>query len=166
MNKLLLGIDPGKTTGFAALHLGEGDFSLEEVDQFTDPDNVWKDLDERIHHYEAKFGPENVLVLCETFEHRPDVINPDETPKYIIKDLDRYVIPGREDRFIYRMASQAKTGVPPAQGGKPDRLKAFGLYQTGFRHANDALRHIVSYALNKLHYPPLIVAGWGEPGRN
>ncbi len=162
---LLIGIDPGVTTGVCALNLEKEFFELDGTWQLGNPDAVYEDLEDLIAGYELVYGEEDVLVLCESFEIRPDVIDPDETPKYIIKDLDRYVAPQRGERFKYRMASQAKTGVPPARNGRQDRLKAFGLYQTGQRHANDAIRHCVSYALDKLHYAPLIKAGWGAPGK-
>ena len=157
MNKIIIGFDPGGTTGVAVMRLTDTDFKLEKVDQWKDPDNVWKKMLHLIKEYES----EDLTILCESFEHRPDVIEPDETPKYIIKDLDRFVVPYYEEEFHYRLASQAKVGIPPAKNGRPDRLKAFGLYQRGYRHANDAIRHILSYALDKLRHRPLIEAGWG-----
>lgn len=160
----IIAIDPGVTTGIAVMELGETEFRLTEVHQWGDPDFVWEKILKLIETYKTHSGdPERVTVLCESFEIRPDVLDPDETPKYIIKDLERYVEPDHEIR--YQQASVAKVGVPPAKGGKPDRLKAFGLYQRGRRHTNDAIRHIVAYALEKLRYRPLIIAGWGLPGK-
>lgn len=161
MNKYIIGIDPGGTTGVAILRLTDGDFELLSVAQLGDPDNVWKELYNIIEAYNNEH--EDVVVLCESFEMRPDVISPDETPKYIIKDLNRYVEP--HFPIEYQMASQAKTGVPPGRNGRRDRLHSFGLYQRGYRHANDAIRHCLVYAIDKVRHRPIILRGWGSPGK-
>lgn len=161
MNKVIIAIDPGKTTGVAKLRLTDKDFKLTGKWEFPDPDTVWEPIKQVIE--EAKKQDEDVTVLCESFELRPDVAQPDETPKYIIKDLNRYVEP--EHEIEYQMASQAKVGVPPGRNGRRDRLHSFGLHQRGYRHANDAIRHALVYAIEKLRHRPLIVKGWGLPGR-
>lgn len=162
MDKTIIAIDPGKTTGVAKMRLTDNEYKLIGVWQLTDPDTVWEPLKQIIS--EAHKRSDDVLVLCESFELRPDVAQPDETPKYIIKDLDRFVAP--EYPIEYQMASQAKVGVPPGKNGRRDRLYAFGLFQKGERHANDAIRHILVYAIEKLRHRPLIIKGWGLPGRN
>ena len=106
---------------------------------------------------------DDVVVLCESFELRPDVAQPDETPKYIIKDLERYVEPTYP--IEYQMASQAKVGIPPGRNGRRDRLHSFGLHQRGYRHANDAIRHALIFAIDKVRHKPLIYRGWGVPGK-
>ena len=161
MDKDIIAFDPGKTTGVAHLHLTDDDFKLVGVWQMGDPDNVWEDLLNLLRQIDR--DSEDLTVLCESFEIRPDVAEPDETPKYIIKDLDRYVAP--HFPIIYQTASQAKVGVPPGKNGRRDRLYAFGLHQRGYRHANDAIRHCVTYAIDKLRHRPLIIKGWGLPGR-
>ena len=161
MDKTIIAIDPGKTTGVAKMRLTDDSYKLVGVWQLTDPDTVWEPLHQIIS--KAHETSDDVLVLCESFELRPDVAQPDETPKYIIKDLDRYVAP--EFPIEYQMASQAKVGIPPGKNGRRDRLHAFGLFQHGKRHANDAIRHILVYAIEKLRHRPLIVKGWGLPGR-
>lgn len=161
MNKVIIGIDPGGTTGVAVMALSDDSYKLLEVLQLKDPDTVWEPLYDLIAKYHDKY--DDVYTICESFEIRPDVYDPDETPKYIIKDLERYVQPHFE--INYQQASLAKVGVPPAKQGRPDRLKSFGLYQRGMRHSNDAVRHIVAYALDKLRFLPLIIAGWGLPGK-
>ncbi len=161
MEKLIVAIDPGGTTGIAVMKLTDTAYDLLEVHQWKDPDYVWQEILALLNRYAEEF--EDLYVICESFEVRPDVLDPDETPKYIIKDLERYVHPVHE--INYQQASMAKVGVPPAKGGRPDRLKAFNLYQRGMRHTNDAVRHIVAYAISKLRYRPLIIAGWGLPGK-
>ena len=160
MNKYIVAIDPGKTTGIAVMHLTSNSFELVEVDQLEDPDYVWEPIFDLLQKYHDSH--EDVVVLCESFELRPDVAQPDETPKYIIKDLERYVEP--HFTIEYQMASQAKVGVPPGKNGRRDRLHSFGLHQRGYRHANDAIRHILIYAIEKLRHKPLIYKGWGKPG--
>lgn len=161
MNKYIIAIDPGKVTGLAVLKLTDTTFELIEVDHLEYPDEVWLPIYNIIKSYVDKH--DDVVVLCESFELRPDVAQPDETPKYIIKDLDRYVAPTYP--IEYQMASQAKVGVPPGKNGRRDRLHSFGLHQRGYRHANDAIRHCLVYAIEKLRHRPLIVRGWGTPGR-
>ena len=161
MDKVIVAIDPGVTTGVARMRITDTDYTLERVWQLGDPDTVWGKLHNIIRA--AHQDSDDVTVLCESFELRPDVAQPDETPKYIIKDLDRFVAP--EFPIEYQMASQAKVGVPPGRNGRRDRLHAFGLFQRGERHANDAIRHILVYAIEKLRHRPLIIKGWGLPGR-
>lgn len=161
MDKVIIAIDPGKVTGVAKLRLTDDDFKLIGKWELTDPDTVWEPIKQIIE--EAKKRHDDVTVLCESFELRPDVAQPDETPKYIIKDLDRYVAPTYP--IEYQMASQAKVGIPPGRNGRRDRLHSFGLHQRGYRHANDAIRHCLVYAIDKLRHRPLIVRGWGMPGK-
>ena len=161
MDKYIIAIDPGKTTGVAILHLTDNDFELISIAQLDDPDHVWEELLGIISAYYDVH--DDVVVLCESFELRPDVAQPDETPKYIIKDLERYVEPTYP--IEYQMASQAKVGIPPGRNGRRDRLHSFGLHQRGHRHANDAIRHCLVYAIEKLRHRPLIVRGWGLPGK-
>lgn len=161
MDKYIIAIDPGKTTGAAVLHLTNQSFNLVEVHQWEDPDYVWEPIYDLFNRYGQTY--EDVVYLCESFELRPDVAQPDETPKYIIKDLERYVEPTYP--IEYQMASQAKVGIPPGRNGRRDRLHSFGLHQRGYRHANDAIRHCLVYAIEKLRHRPLIVRGWGLPGK-
>lgn len=161
MDKHIIAIDPGKVTGVAKLRLTDDDFKLVGKWELTDPDTVWEPINQIIEA--TKKRHDDVVVLCESFELRPDVAQPDETPKYIIKDLDRYVAPTHP--IEYQMASQAKVGIPPGRNGRRDRLHAFGLHQRGYRHANDAIRHCLVYAIEKLRHRPLIVRGWGLPGK-
>lgn len=162
MDKYIIAIDPGKTTGVAVLHLTDNSFELVEVDQLENPNYVWEAIYALIEKYDNLH--DDVIVLCESFELRPDVAQPDETPKYIIKDLERYI---QSDYTIeYQMASQAKVGIPPGKNGRRDRLHSFGLHQRGYRHANDAIRHALVYAIERLRHRPLIVRGWGLPGKS
>jgi len=161
MRKLIVGLDPGGTTGVAAMELTDTGFELVRLYQWGDPDTVYEKIRDLLRELSQEY--DDMTVICESFEFRPDVMDPDETPKYIIKDLERFVEPEFEIR--YQQASVAKVGVPPPMGGRPDRLKAFGLFKRGCRHANDAIRHIVVYSIEKLRHRPLIVAGWGLPGK-
>lgn len=165
MSTYVVAIDPGGTTGAAAMYFGDDTFEVLNTTQWDDPNNVWK----RVYDYalqwcgRAEEDDAEFVLICESFEVRPDVIHPDETPKYIIKDLERYVEPDYPIR--YQMASYAKGGVHPTKGGQKDRLHAFGVYQKGQRHANDALRHCITYAIDQLNHRPTIIKGWGLPGR-
>lgn len=157
----IIACDPGATTAVSVTIFESADTALvlDEKYIFTEPDHVWEELLQIIHRVKQNY--ENVVVLCETFEHRPDVVYPDETPKYIINDIERYIEP--EHEIIWRQASRAKVGVPPGVG---DRLNAFGIRQVGkdMRHVNDTLRHMLGYAIKTLKHRPTIEKGWKRRG--
>ena len=163
MSTYILGLDPGGTTGIALMGFYDDSFKLISTWQLGDPDFVVEKILSIVEESKqlAQEGDEFVL-LCESFEVRPDVIHPDEAPKFIIKDLERVVEPKHPIR--YQTASYAKGGVPPTKNGTRDRLHAFGVHQRGMRHANDAIRHCITYAIDKLQHKPTIVKGWGLPG--
>ena len=75
MDKDIIAFDPGKTTGVAHLHLTDDDFKLVGVWQMGDPDNVWEDLLNLLRQIDR--DSEDLTVLCESFEIRPDVAEPD-----------------------------------------------------------------------------------------
>lgn len=163
MNNIVMAVDPGVTTGVAVMNFTKENVEVVFTEQLSDPDNVWKEIYHIAEEWksEAEKTQAEFTLLCESFEARPDVFDPDETPKYIIKDLDRYVAP--EFPIRYQLASYAKVGVHPTKNGRPDRLRKFGFYQTGKRHANDAIRHAVTFAIDQLRHGPTIMKGWGKP---
>lgn len=157
----LIGVDPGVTTGWAILKLSDPDSEpvLLDCGQWVEQWDVWKTLDAKAQLLE-ELGF-NVILVVEQFDQRPGIVNPDMTPKYINNDIENNLVGKWE--VVWQIPAMAKTLVPQAKRGVPDALKRFGWYQTSHRHANDAIRHVITHATHKLRHMPLIRRGWPEP---
>jgi hypothetical protein len=103
----------------------------------------------------------NIRYVIEQFDNRPGVVNPDFTPKYVINDIKNLIA---EEYIQWQTPSQAKNLVKPSHNGTADGLKRFGWYQTKFRHANDASRHVIVYLVERLKHKPTILKGWPKRG--
>lgn len=152
--KILVCVDPGGTTGIAVLKLTADDVTLEETHQWTDPDTVWSKIYLLASYWEAGY---DVELVVEQFDDRPGVVNPDYSAKYIIKDIDRYII---GYPIHYQIVAMAKNAVKQGGKGQEDQLKRFGMYQPGKKHARDAIRHGIAYAAGTLKHRPTIELGW------
>lgn len=159
---VVIGVDPGGTTGVCDMLFTEDSVELLAEGQWGEPDDVWKLLRARAHKY-RKQGY-RVVIVVEQFDKRPGVVNPDFTPKFIIRDIDLHLT----DYYIkYQIPAAAKNLVKPAKrNGGPDHLKRFGWYSTNSPHANDAKRHVIVYGVESLRHMPLILAGWPKPKEN
>jgi hypothetical protein len=157
----LIGVDPGGTTGVAVYTVEDGNqpAELKDVLQLTDPDSVATDLCSLGLVYAEQHY--NIRYVVEQFDNRPGVVNPDFTPKYVIRDI-KNAIP--EEYIQWQTPSQAKNLVKPSHNGTSDGLKRFGWYQTKFRHANDASRHVIVYLVERLKHKPTILKGWPKRG--
>lgn len=158
---VVIGVDPGGTTGCCAILLSPDNYKLAGAWQFTDQDTAHKCVQERVSHYKAA-GYEVHLVI-EQFDKRPGVINPDYSAKFVERDIDNNV--RGYDVLHKQIPAEAKNFIKPApkNRGKGDALKRFGLYQTALKHANDSLRHAITYAVVRLKHKPLITKGWPKP---
>lgn len=154
---VVIGIDPGVTTGVAAYIVQSPDSLpvLDKTEQWGDPDHVVTNMLNTRYGYEQR-GYKSVFVI-EQFDKRPGVADPDYTPKYIIRDIERYL---PDAVRVYQTPSQAKNLVKPAHKGAPDGLKRFGWYQVGMGHANDASRHVITFLVEKVHHLPTTLKGW------
>ena len=151
--RVLVCVDPGVTTGIAVVLLTETSIKLLEVHQWGDSDTVW----EKIYSLARYWGHGyHTMIVCESFDFRPGVVNPDYTPKFIIKDIERYIT---DIEIVYQIPSSIKTLVKPAKNGNKDQLHRFNLYQRGKRHANDAIRHAIVWATKNRHEPTILL-GW------
>lgn len=157
-----IGIDPGQTTG-VAVYLIEAEDKLpvqQQTLQWSDPDTVWQKMLKMKQTYQ-EFGIKHVVFVIEQFDKRPGVADPDFTPRFIIKDIERYL---PEHTRVYQTPSQAKNLVKPAKAGAPDGLKRFGWYVVGMGHANDASRHVITFLVEKVKHMPTILKGWPRRG--
>lgn len=154
----IVGVDPGGTTGANVLLLTETGYELAEAHQFKDDATAWREVQGLVTKYKA-LGHEVHLVV-EQFDKRPGIINPDYSAKYVERDIDNNV--SGYDVMHKQIPAEAKNFIKEARknGGVGDALKRFGLFQTSMKHANDSLRHSVTYAVVRLKHRPLILRGW------
>ena len=157
----VIGVDPGGTTGVGVITLTEDAFHLEETFQFTDQDTAWVEVQAVVNKYD-QLGYEVHLVV-ERFDKRPGIINPDYSAKFVERDIDNNV-DGYYTAFK-QIPAEAKNFIKEAKNnqGKGDALKRFGMYEPGKKHARDALRHAITYAVVRLKHHPLILRGWPKP---
>lgn len=152
---ILIGVDPGVTTGIAVMGLTEKTSELLETYQWEEPDTVWRQIRDLAHTWQAKGF--SVTLVVEQFDKRPGVISPDFTPKYVNRDIENNIL---DVPIVWQIPAQAKTLVPQGKKGQQDALKRFGWYQTAHRHANDGIRHCIVYAVEKLRHRPTVDKGW------
>lgn len=154
---VLIGVDPGGTTGVSVYGLNAEDtpaFLLDSI-QWGDPDTVSTHLQALVKKWrDASF---NVVLIIEQFDKRPGIVEPDYSSMYIIRDIERDM---PNETIVWFTPSQAKNLVKPAHKGAPDGLKKFGWYKVGMGHANDASRHVIVFLVERLHHMPTILRGW------
>lgn len=157
----VIGVDPGGTTGACVLLLAEQGWHLDQSRQFTDQGEAWKDVQELVSHYAAA-GYEVHLVV-EQFDKRPGIINPDYSAKYVEKNIDSFVA-GFHTKYK-QIPAEAKNFIREARSnnGRGDALKRFDMYPVGQKHARDAIRHALTYAVVQLKHRPLTLKGWPKP---
>ena len=158
---VVIGVDPGGTTGVAVFGLTEKTVEYIEHFQWGDQNYVWQQIHELVHKWQKKGF--TVVLVVEQFDKRPGIINPDFSAKYITRDISNYI---KDVEIVWQLPAQAKTLVPQPKGGRPDALKRFGWYSTSNRHANDAVRHFIVYAAEKLRHLPTVLIGWPKQKRN
>lgn len=154
----VIGVDPGGTTGACVLLLSRDAYKLESVHQFKDDATAWQDVQGLVTRcHESGY---EVHLVIEQFDKRPGIINPDYSAKYVERDIDNNV--SGYDVKKKQIPAEAKNFIKEARrsNGKGDGLKRFGFYQTAFKHANDSLRHAVTYSVVRLKHRPLILKGW------
>lgn len=157
---IVIGVDPGVTTGIAVFRFTEDKSQYIEYGQLGDPDNVWKKIHQLVLFYQKNYPEDEVILVVEQFDKRPGVVNPDFTPKYINRDIENNIF---DVQIVWQIPGMAKTLLPPARRGTSDALKRFGWYKVSNGHANDAARHAIAYIVhNKLHMPT-ILKGWPKP---
>jgi hypothetical protein len=159
---VVIGIDPGVTTGVAVYLIEAEDkpAELRDTFQWAEADLAWQKMQKMANTY-REFGVKHVVFVIEQFDKRPGVVDPDFTPRFIINDIERYL---PIETRVYQTPSQAKNLVKPAKSGTPDGLKRFGWYTVGMGHANDASRHVVTFLVEKVRHTPTILKGWPRRG--
>lgn len=155
----IIGVDPGGTTGACWIRLHEDSYQLVGAYQFNDSDTAWREVQRLIDN--AAY--DEVHLVIEQFDKRPGIINPDYSAKFVERDIDNNVT-GYDVKYK-QIPAEAKNLIKEAKrnNGRGDALKRFGLYQTAMKHANDSLRHALTYAVVQLKHMPTILKGWPKP---
>lgn len=153
---IVIAVDPGGTTGVAVFKFLEDSVQYLEHYQWGDPDYVWKEIHALVHYWQAGY---EVVLVVEQFDKRPGIINPDFTPKFIGRDITNNIL---DVEIEWQTPSVAMNLVRPpgARHKGPDQLKRFGWYTVKNTHANDAARHAIVFAVERLKHMPTILKGW------
>lgn len=153
---VVIGVDPGGTTGVAVFGFASADTVPEYVEHFQwdDPWTAADQINTLYRKWAVKFP---TYLVIEQFDKRPGIIDPDYTPKYINRDVARAMT---DVEIVWQTPSMAKNLVKPPKKGTTDGLKRFGWYNTSNRHANDAARHVIVFAVEKMRHKPTVLRGW------
>lgn len=157
MERYILSLDPGGTTGWALSMLSDTE-PLEFVDGGQIPNGVdgfveWYRINSTITWATSGalrpvlsqpdlFG---LTIVSENFQLRPSVKNPDVTPLRIEGALS---VLAPQDRLVYQQPAQ-KSLVGD------QKLKELGFWIPGQRHQMDARIHALVYAVRQKHLPTL-----------
>lgn len=138
----ILGLDPGGTTGFAMMETdwtGTYGPDLYYPGQFK---SDFYELENVLGKFIEKYS--DGIVVVESYRLYPWKLQ-DQT--WSVLQTPRFI--GAIEYLLYKM--QIPVAFQGAGQGKnfctDDKLKEWELYQTGKRHANDAIRHICSWLI-------------------
>lgn len=156
----VLAIDPGVSTGYTVMLFTEDDVDLLETGVWYDPDFVWETIRDKLKELHEQY--EEVVLVVEQFDKRPGVVNPDFTPKYVVRDIENNLL---DEHIVMQIPAAAMNLVKTARrAGRSDHLKRFrDWYKTNNVHGNDATRHAIVYGVEVLRHMPLIRMGWPKP---
>ncbi len=143
-NQILIGIDPGETTGFAWRMPWDGNkIHLEQL-VTKDPVSGAKVVKAALPNLRLPSSMANIAVqvVCEDYkiygwkadDHKWAGLH---TPQLI--GAIRYMLDSLGIPIVFQMAQEAKSW------STDEKLKMWGIYEAGMRHARDAQRHIVRY---------------------
>ena len=142
---LILSLDPGGTTGVAAINYEE-DQAPQIVRTWQIQNGLKGFLD---FHWDELEDWNFDEIVCESFTLREGVRGVDLSPTYVIGALEA-LYPTTTIHY------QAPSQKPLCDD---ERLKKINMHEKARPHANDAVRHAIIYLRNKLHSPTLKL-GW------
>lgn len=127
---IIIGLDPGKTTG-AALLQPNGQWTVAELDNLP---ALWDLL--------LQLKPKTVV--CERFVWQPRIHDASALKHIGVTEL--YVQQRYDVNMIYQMPSAAKNFVSDVMLRRNDMFNV----SKGMRHARDAIRHVIYYLVHVL----------------
>lgn len=144
---LILSLDPGGTTGVAAINYEE-DQPPQVVRTWQIANGLKGFLD---FHWDELEDWDFDEIVCESFTLREGVRGVNLDPVYVIGALEA-LYPSAVMQIHYQSPSMKSLC-------DDDRLKKIGFHEKARPHANDAVRHAIIYLRNKYHTPTLKL-GW------
>ncbi len=147
--QIVLGVDPGNTTGIAIISRGENSFAFEHSDVIVDHVNMWHLL------YEFQFD----RVVMESFHLYENRAKAQVNSSFYTIEVIGIV-------KLWCQINDIPLKLQTAQYGKSvwddKHLKKFSLWPTGpnAKHERDAIRHVATSL--KLHRLPRIREVWND----
>lgn len=145
--RTLLAFDPGETTGCCVFKDGKPSefMQLPSVNKKT-REYEWSIIEEFID----KVNPDAVIIEnYRIYAHKLEQHSSSDVPTLQLIGVIKYMLHKRNIPYKLQMAQQAKGFVTDA------KLKEWGMWDIGHKHARDACRHCVYYLVslkpNKLH---------------
>ena len=138
--EILLAFDPGETTGCCVFKNGRPvEFrQLPTVNKKT-RDYEWDIIEEFID----EINPDAVIIEnYRIYAHKLDQHSSSDVPTLQLIGAIKYMLHKRNIPFKLQMAQQAKGFVTDA------KLKEWGMWDIGHKHARDACRHCVYYLVS------------------
>ena len=142
-NKVVIGFDPGHTTGICIMH----DLNVVRCEQIQTPSiaTTWDNINDIFDWAFATYNKDSISVACEDYR-----IYDWKAEAHSWQQVHTIKVVGLIQMLCYKHSIDSRLHMRMAQGVKQfvtdARLTMFGL--TGYpRHARDALRHAVYHCL-------------------
>jgi hypothetical protein len=157
ITRVVIGIDPGGTTGVATWFAPTNTFATfqyPDCDKDEGLHSLIVNMGSLIKHGEPFLNQEAVHVVLERFEDRLDErfrTKIDFTAAEVIGALREWAFPLRPVVRLMRSGASMGKGF-----WDDDKIKKLGLWVPGQRHAMDAMRHLLRYKLFTLQHTELL----------
>jgi hypothetical protein len=139
MTKTIIALDPGGTTGWAMWR--DNHFTCGQIGP--------AEHHLALYEFLGREQTGELTVVCESFEFRQGkqraniVLDSKEYIGVVKLFHEEQINDGQDVKLHFQTAGQAKSFV------SDEKLRKMGLYHTGMKHAMDAMRHLVTYMVNK-----------------
>src|SRR5690625_5188853 len=148
---IIVGIDPGKSTGIAVLGHNEITHPTLITHDTPAPENVTGVLESLL----SELDHQQVVIVVERFVLREGMYGVDTTPIEVIGRIKEWS-KDRPHPFVWQLPSEKELATNEV-------LRRMGLWLKGKdqRHVMDAVRHAVVYLAKQKHMPTL-KKGWPQ----
>ena len=148
MNRNVLAVDPGKTTGYWLFN-ADGESSITSPAKFAGGQLAQWDFIEWMERHLKDFAP--LEIVCETFQVTQRSLQQRGERLWSVEQIGILQYLCRKNGWSYteQSPSDAKNFV------SDEKLKRIGWYIKGMEHSRDAARHAVLYAVRQNLLNPL-----------
>ena len=138
--KVLLALDPGETTGCCVFIDG----NVSEFRQLSTVNKKTRDYEWGIiEDFIDEISPDAVIIEnYRIYAHKLEQHSSSDVPTLQLIGAIKYMLHKRNIPYKLQMAQQAKGFVTD------DKLKEWGMWDVGHKHARDACRHCVYYLVS------------------